>query len=129
VADALAAIATNANAPGQTYELGGPTVYTYQQLMNLVTETTDRKRFLAPVPVAFGKFAAWFLQLLPSPLLTVDQVKLLAADNVVAQDALGLEDLGIVAASAEAILPTYLWRFRSTGQFTAPDRQADGHEV
>lgn len=112
---------------GKAYELGGPKVYTYEQLMTLVLEITGRKRFLAPVPFVFGKAAAWFLQLLPSPLLTVDQVELLSLDNVVSADAHGFDELGITPVSAETILPTYLWRFRSTGQFAMTDLPAGDH--
>jgi NADH dehydrogenase len=65
---------------------------------------------------------AMFLGLLPKPMLTRDQVRLLRRDNVVSPDALTLADLGIEPESAEAIIPTYLWRFRREGQFEAPPR-------
>lgn len=124
VADVAKAITTMLDDPvtaGKIYELGGPKIYTYAELMGLVLEYSERKRFLVPVPFVAGKIAAWFLQILPSPLLTVDQVKLLAADNVVSEGALTFDDLGIAPTSAEAILPTYLWRFRPAGQFSVPE--------
>ena len=95
--------------------------------MALVLEATGRKRFLVPVPFPIAKVAAWFLQILPSPLLTVDQVELFSSDNVVSEDAQSFKELGVTPVSAEAILPTYLWRFRPTGQFAVPDHQAGGH--
>jgi hypothetical protein len=60
---------------------------------------------------------AMFLGLLPKPLLTLDQVRVLESDNLPAEGSLGLRDLGIAPTSAEAILPSYLWRFRKHGQF------------
>ncbi len=122
VADAAAGIVAllDQAGAGKTYEFGGPTVYTFRELMELVLRTTGRRRLLVPVPVGLAKFEAWFLQMLPKPLLTVDQVKLLMSDNVVAPRAAGLADLGIAPTAAEVILPTYLGRFRDTGQFAVP---------
>jgi hypothetical protein len=69
------------------------------------------------------KLQATLLQFLPKPPLTPDQVELLKRDNIVSDDAKGsgrtLEALGIVPESMAAIVPTYLWRFRKTGQFDA----------
>jgi NADH dehydrogenase len=83
----------------------------------LILRETGRKRFLVPVPFAIAMLKATFLGMLPNPLLTRDQVKLLKTDNVVSSGALGLADLGIQPDSLEAILPAYLWRFRAEGQF------------
>jgi len=71
------------------------------------------------VPFALARIQAAVLGLLPKPLLTLDQVRLLQSDNVVSEGALTLRDLGIVPEAAEAILPSYLWRFRKTGEFEA----------
>lgn len=121
VANAIIKVLNDPNTAGGIYELGGPNVYTFKELMEFVLETTGRKRILVPVPFELGKVMAWFLQLLPSPLLTVDQVKLLAADNVVSGQALSFGDLGIVPTSAGAVLPNYLWRYRPAGQFSLPE--------
>jgi NADH dehydrogenase len=77
-----------------------------------------RRRLLVPVPLSLMSFGAFFAGFLPSPPVTVDQVKLLKIDNVVAKNALDLADLGILATSMDAILPSYLGRFRPGGQFS-----------
>ena len=102
----------------------GRSVYSFKQLMEIILRVTGRKRILVPVPFAFAKMKAFFLQFLPNPLLTPDQVTLLKSDNVVADGALTLADLGIQPDSVEAIVPSYLWRFRPHGQYerAAPRR-------
>lgn len=97
---------------GKTYELGGPVIYSFKEIMELLLREIGRKRFLAPVPFGLAKFEAWFLEFWPKPLLTRDQVSLLMRDNVVSPGADGFEDLGIDPVTAESILPTYLRRFR-----------------
>jgi uncharacterized protein YbjT (DUF2867 family) len=105
---------------GRSYELGGPRVYSFRELMRLVLAETNRRRLLVPVPWSIAMVKAAFLGLLPNPLLTRDQVRLLKHDNVVTAGALGFADLGIDPEPAEAIIPSYLWRFRREGQFEAP---------
>lgn len=112
VAKAIAAILADPATRGRTYELGGPRVYTFRQLMELVLAETRRCRLLLPLPFGLAAFEAWFLEKLPRPLLTRDQVKLLRRDNVVGADAPGLAALGIEPTAAEAVLPAYLARFR-----------------
>ena len=94
---------------------------TFRELMEYVLAITERNRLLMPLPFALAKFQASFLQFMPKPLLTPDQVELLRADNVVSEQALRedrtLKGLGISPTSIEAIVPSYLWRFRKTGQF------------
>ena len=85
--------------------------------MQLMLRATDRRRLLVPIPFSVAMMQAAVLQFLPSPLLTMDQVRLLKTDNVVAPNTLTLADLGIEPGPAEAVLPTYLWRFRRKGQF------------
>lgn len=119
VGDVAAAIARLARDPalgGKTYELGGPTVYTFKELMETMLHETGRKRLLVPVPFALATLKALFLQFLPKPLLTPDQVTLLRSDNVVTGEN-GLTALGIAPASVEAEVPAYLWRFRAKGQY------------
>jgi uncharacterized protein YbjT (DUF2867 family) len=107
--------------PGTIYEFGGPDVRTFKQLMEFVLATTQRRRLLVPVPFGLMKLPAALLQFLPKPPITPDQIELLKRDNVVSADAKRdgrtLEGLGIMPESMEAIVPTYLWRFRKTGQF------------
>jgi len=124
VADAIMAVLDDSAAQSKTYELGGPQVYSFKQIMDLVLTHTGRHRFLAPMPFGLTKFYAFFLQMLPKPLLTCDQVELLKVDNVVASNSLGFKDLGIAPVTAESILPTYLHRFRTP---TGRSAMANGH--
>jgi NADH dehydrogenase len=121
VAAAIADAADGKAKPGTVYELGGPEVRSFRQLMEYVLKVTERNRFLAPLPFGLAKFQATFLQYLPKPPLTPDQVELLRADNVVSDAAIAqqrtLAGLGIHPTSIEAVVPSYLWRFRKTGQF------------
>jgi NADH dehydrogenase len=121
VAEAIAR-AADGNAKGGTiYELGGPEVKTFKELMEYVLATIERKRLLLPLPFPLAKMQAQFLQYLPKPPLTPDQVELLKRDNVVSEAAIRegrtLEGLGITPTAMEVIVPAYLWRFRKTGQF------------
>ncbi len=121
VAAAIAAAVAGRARPGTTYELGGPAVRTFRELMEYVLETTERRRLLLPVPFGLAKFKAQFLQYMPKPLLTPDQVESLRADNVVSAQAQAegrtLEGLGLSPTAIAAVVPAYLWRFRKTGQF------------
>jgi uncharacterized protein YbjT (DUF2867 family) len=126
VADAALAALDHAAAPGRTYELGGPEVFTFRELMELILRETRRRRALVSVPFAVASCEAALLELLPKPLLTRDQVKLLRRDTVVAPGAAGLGDLGIVPTALELVLPTYLTRFRRGGSWRAADSAAAG---
>jgi NADH dehydrogenase len=106
-----------AAARGRTYELCGPSIYSFKDLMELMLRETYRKAALVPVPFGVASFAASLANLTPWPAITPDQVKLLKSDNVMTKGALGLHDLAIEPDSVEAILPTYIWRFRPQGQF------------
>ncbi len=112
VAEAIAVALDNPSARGTTFELGGPAVYSFKELMELVLAVTGRKCRLVPFPLLAAEFQALFLERLPKPLLTRDQVKLLQHDNVLSGNAPGLADLGIEAQTAEAIIPTYLVQYR-----------------
>ena len=109
---------------GKTYEFGGPEELSFKQLMQFTLETIGRKRLLVPVPWGVAKLQGMILGLLPKPLLTTDQVKLLKTDNVVSEQAKRerrtLEGLGLAPSGIEAIVPGYLYRYRRAGQFTAP---------
>jgi NADH dehydrogenase len=117
VAEALVTSVTDAACAGRTFELGGPHVYTFKEIMELVLRQIHRRRLLVPWPFALAEFQARFLELLPVPPLTRDQVRLLRHDNVVTEGALTLAELGITATAAEVILPSYLDRFRRAGRF------------
>ena len=117
VAGAVVTCIENPATRGQTYELGGPAVYSFREILQLILRITNRRRLLLPLPFPLAMLNASVLQFLPGQLLTREQVHLLKRDNVVAEGALTLRDLGIQPESLEAILPTYLWRFRKKGQF------------
>ena len=115
---------------GSTYELGGPEVATFKDLVAYVCEVAGRKRLLAPLPFGAGRAMALVteivsklsLGLFPAMLTTTrDQVEMLRTDNVVSEAARAegrtLEGLGVETESFRAIAPTYLWRYRATGQY------------
>lgn len=120
VAEAIAR-AVDGRVEAGIYELGGPEKMSLADIFAYVCEVTERKRLLVPVPFFIARFEAAFLQMLPNPILTVDQVRLLESDSVVseaaAQDARTLRGLGIKAQPVQTIVPEYLHRFRRTGEF------------
>jgi NADH dehydrogenase len=123
VAQAIALAVDGKAKPHAIYEIGGPRVVTMREVMEFVLKTIERKRILAPLPFALARLQAMLaLQFAPGFLkLTPDQVEMLKVDNIVSDAAkatgLTLDGLGIAPQTMEAIVPTYLWRFRRTGQF------------
>jgi len=122
VGEAIALAVDGKAKPGAIYELGGPDIKSFRELMEFMLATIERRRLLLPIPFAAMKLQAMILQFAPNPPLTPDQVELLKADDVVApaprDEGRTLEGLGIVPNSMAAVVPGYLWRFRKTGQFT-----------
>ncbi|MDX1575763.1 MAG: complex I NDUFA9 subunit family protein, partial [Kiloniellales bacterium] len=116
VAEAIVRALGESAARGQTYELGGPMVYSFRELMELLLEETGRRCLLIPIPFWLAEIQAGFLEWLPTPPLTRDQVRLLLRDNVVAEGAKTLADLGVTATAIEVVLPTYLARHRPGGR-------------
>ncbi|HEY3640160.1 MAG TPA: complex I NDUFA9 subunit family protein [Xanthobacteraceae bacterium] len=126
VASAIVAVIDRAETEGAIYELGGPEVASFKELMQFVLATIERRRLLVPIPFGLARIMAFFLEL-PTrllsikPQLTRDQVELLLRDNVVSHEAKHagrtLAGLGIEPVSMRAVVPTYLWRFRKSGQF------------
>ncbi|HEX6141481.1 MAG TPA: complex I NDUFA9 subunit family protein [Geminicoccaceae bacterium] len=114
VADAVLAGLTSPDAVGQTYELGGPRIYTFEELMRWLLRTIDRKRFLVPISFDLARLQGRILEHLPEPPLTRDQVELLKHDNVVGEGARTLADLGIRPTPMELIAPDYLVRYRAS---------------
>ena len=103
---------------GGIFELGGPDIFTFRELMEITLDAIGRRRLLVPVPLGVMSLGAMITGLLPNPPLTMDQVRLLAVDNVVSEDTPGLADLGIAPTSVDAIIPGYLSCFRPGGQFS-----------
>jgi NADH dehydrogenase len=122
VARAIVAAMEGQARPGTIYEAGGPEVKSFRELMQFVLAAIHRKRLLIPIPFSLARLQASLLQLLPKPLLTTDQVELLRSNNVVSeqarQEGRTLAAFGIEPLTIEAIVPSYLWRFRKAGQFS-----------
>jgi uncharacterized protein YbjT (DUF2867 family) len=121
VAEAFAMSAEGGVPVGRIYELGGPDIETHRQLLQRIIRETGRSNLLLPLPDGLAKLMAVPLSLVPKPLLTPDQVTLLGTDNVVSDEAIAegrtLAAFGIPPTPMDAILPSYLWRFRRHGQF------------
>ncbi len=108
VAEACVRVLADPSTQDKAYELGGPRVYTYKALLQLVLKQVDRRRVLVPVPFFLWDTLAALFAFFPNPPLTRDQVKLMKSDNVVGEAALTLEDLGIAPTPVEEVLPTYI---------------------
>ena len=117
VAKAIAKALELNNADCKIYELGGPENYSFKELMNILLTQIKKKRFLLPISFNVAKLQSYFLQMFPNPLLTPDQVELLKYNNIVTGEHPTLKDLGISATTIQSILPTYINRFRTGGQF------------
>ena len=121
VADAITLLIETPELAGKTYELGGPEVMSFREILEYILKVTNRKRILLPLSFPLANLQATFMELLPKPMLTRDQVRLLQSDNIVSQAAIEegrtLQGLGIQPSAVEAIVPSYLYRFRKAGQF------------
>ena len=132
VADAIVAAIARDDARGRVYELGGPNVYSFRQLLDYIRHETNRTVPLIPLPFfvahPLGLVLSGVFGLTPfAPPLTGDQVTMLKRDNVVGVDgeALTIQDLGVTQLeTVEAIVPTYIWRFRPYGQFQTKQKPA-----
>ncbi|MEO1306850.1 MAG: complex I NDUFA9 subunit family protein, partial [Pseudomonadota bacterium] len=107
------------------YELGGPDVQSFKELMNGMLDVIRRRRLVANIPFGIARIMGFGFETLSRlsgglivPALTRDQIKNLAVDNVVSEDAKGFADLGIKPTSLDSVLPDYLWRFRPSGQYS-----------
>ena len=126
VAAAAAKAAMGEVAPG-IYELGGPDVATFRELMQKLLDVIERRRALIALPFGFARLQGRILDTLQSlsfglftnTVLTVDQVELLKRDNVVSEGAKGFGDLGISPTPMDAVLEGYLYYFRPHGQYDA----------
>jgi uncharacterized protein YbjT (DUF2867 family) len=116
VAEAILRCLEEPAARGRLYELGGPRVYSFAEILRLVLQETHRRRLLFPLPFWLADLQAAFLGFLPKPPLTRDQVRLMRRDNVVARGAPGLAELGIEPTGVEIMIPTYLDIYRPGGR-------------
>jgi uncharacterized protein YbjT (DUF2867 family) len=117
VADAIVSIISDEDHAGKIYELGGPKAYSFRELLEMVNKVTEQNVPLITIPIQMAYFQAFFFGMLPNPMVTIDQMRLLEKDNVVSDDALKLSDLGVEATPPEAIIPNYLFLHRPKGQF------------
>jgi NADH dehydrogenase len=126
VAQACAEATLSADSAGRTFELGGPEVFTFRQLMELLLTVVQRRRLLIPVPwpaaALLGRAGDLAARVGVTPPITSDQVAMLKVDNVVAAGASGLADLGVRASAVESIIPSYLYRYRRGGQYADQTR-------
>ncbi len=129
VGQAIAAALGGQATEGAVYELGGPAIYTFRELLKKTCEWTEHPRPLLSIPFWIMKIPAFFLQLVPGSPITVDQLRLLQCDNVVSADAVHdrrtLQGLGVSEPqSIEAIVPSYLQRYRPHGEFSTERARA-----
>jgi NADH dehydrogenase len=124
VGAAIAAILDAPSAAGATFELGGPGIYSFRALMEVLLKETCRRRLLVPVPWGVAELLGTvgdLMSVLPvAPPVTGDQVEMLRRDNTAENGLPGLDALGVTPTPLESVLPTYLWRFRKGGQFAQP---------
>jgi uncharacterized protein YbjT (DUF2867 family) len=109
---------------GRIYELGGPEILTFCQIYERLFVFTGQRRTLITLPWGLARIQAGFMQMLPKPMLTIDQVKSLQTDNVVSPTAQTFKNLGISSTALDVILPTYLDRFRPGGRFAELKQRA-----
>jgi len=122
VAAAVGQALEDPRAAGRAFELGGPTIYTFKALMELLLAQIGRSRLLVPLPFPIARLLGLAGDLMAAalpfaPPITSDQVEMLRADNVVSAGAAGLADLGVAPSALEPIVPTYLYRYRKGGQY------------
>jgi uncharacterized protein YbjT (DUF2867 family) len=115
VADAVMAALGSSAAQGKIFEIGGPRVWTFREILAFILKTTKRHRMLVDVPMGIARLQASVLQHIPGKPLTPDQLLMLSKDNIVSPNALGVADLGIVPTPAELVVPGYLNRYQPGG--------------
>lgn len=125
VAEAVAKSVAGELQTGKIYELGGPDVEDFTELLQSILRVIGRKRTIISLPWWVARIQASILGLLPNPILTNDQLTLLKSDNVVSEQAVRegrtLQAMGITPKTIDAIIPAYLWRYRLAGQYTKPE--------
>jgi len=117
VAKAIVQVLKLNNSVPKIYELGGPENHSFKELMEILLDNIKKKRFLIPIPFGWAKFQSYFMQMLPKPLLTPDQVEMLKYNCIVTGNYPDLKDLGISGKKIQDVLPKYIYRFRAGGQF------------
>ncbi len=116
VADATLAATERLDAAGRIYELGGPRVWTFREILAYILEVTHRRLPLVNIPPGLARLQASVLEVLPGKLLTRDQLRMLEHDNIVSPGMPGLTELGVVPTPVDLVVPAYLRRFRPGGK-------------
>ncbi|WP_168190372.1 complex I NDUFA9 subunit family protein [Luteithermobacter gelatinilyticus] len=117
VADAILKVIDTPGFEGRTFELGGPRVYSFRELLKLILKETRNDIPMIEIPLPLARLQAFFLGLLPKPMLTLDQLRQLEKDNVVREGADGLRELGLTPTPVESVIPSYMIHYRPKGQF------------
>ncbi len=115
VADAAITALGRADMEGHTFELGGPKVWRFRELLAWMLQELRRKRVMVDVPMGLARLQAGLLEHVPGKPLTRDQLAMLGRDNVVADGAEGFGSLGILPTPLELVVPSYIGRFRAGG--------------
>ena len=104
---------------GKIYEIGGPKVISFGDMVKSILKTINKKRFVVPMPMPIAKIQSSILSLLPiPPILTKDQCEILSeADNIVSNNHLTLKDLEINPSDVEEAMKKWLWRYKVGGEF------------
>jgi NADH dehydrogenase len=119
VADAIIKAIDIKNNEGKIYEIGGPKIISFGDMVKSILKTINKKRFVIEMPMSMAKIQSKILSLLPvSPILTEDQCNILAEpDNIVSDKHLSLKDLNIQPSDVEEAMKKWLWRYRDGGEF------------
>ena len=115
VADAVMAGLVRPDAAGGVFELGGPRVWTFREILAWILKLTQRNRRMIEMPMGLVRLQAGLMELLPGKPLTRDQLLMLERDNVVSPGMPGLHELGVLPTPAELVVPAYLKRFQPGG--------------
>jgi NADH dehydrogenase len=105
---------------GKIYEIGGPKVISFGDMVRSILKTINKKRFVVPMPMPIAKIQSSILSLLPiPPILTKDQCEILSeADNIVSNNHMTLQDLNVKPSDVEEVMKKWLWRYKDGGEFT-----------
>jgi NADH dehydrogenase len=115
IADAVMAALASDTTMGKTFELGGPRVWTFREILAFILRETRRHKRLVDIPMGIARLQASIMQHMPGKPLTPDQLLMLEKDNIVSEGALGLADLGITPTPVELVVPAYLSRYQPGG--------------
>ena len=120
VADAIIKAIEFKDNHGKIYEIGGPKIISFGDMVKSIMKTLNKKRFIFEMPMPLAKFQSSILNLLPfPPILTKDQCEILSeADNVVSNNYLTLQDLKIKPSDIEEAMKKWLWRYKEGGEFS-----------